>query len=109
GIETAGILSDVSSPILVVIIAILTAAFVASAVSGVEKGIQWLSNINMVLAVIVALIVFIGGPTLFILNVVPSAVGSFIEDLPQMAARAAASGVGVNEWHSPWAACNWAG
>ena len=36
---------------LVAIIAILTVVFVASAVSGVAKGIQWLSNINMVLAI----------------------------------------------------------
>ena len=36
---------------LIGIIAVLTAAFVLSAVSGVAKGIQWLSNINMVLAV----------------------------------------------------------
>ncbi|UVI34886.1 BCCT family transporter [Brevibacterium spongiae] len=108
GIESAGIMSDVSSPVLVIIIAILTAAFVASAVSGVEKGIQWLSNINMILAVIVALIVFIGGPTLFILNVIPSSIGSFIEDLPQMASRTAADGQGVNEWLSSWTVFYWA-
>ncbi len=36
------------------IIAMLTCAFVASAVSGIERGIQWLSNINMVLAAILA-------------------------------------------------------
>ena len=108
GIESAGIMSDVSSPVLVIIIAILTAAFVASAVSGVEKGIQWLSNINMVLAVIVALIVFIGGPTLFILNVIPSSVGSFIQDLPQLASRTAADGQGVNAWLSSWTVFYWA-
>ncbi|WP_432789107.1 BCCT family transporter [Brevibacterium sp. K11IcPPYGO002] len=108
GIESAGVMSEVSSPVLVIIIAILTAAFVVSAVSGVEKGIQWLSNINMVLAVIVALIVFIGGPTLFILNVVPSSVGSFIQDLPQLASRTAAEGQGVNEWLSSWTVFYWA-
>ena len=108
GIESAGIMSDVTSPVLVIIIAILTAAFVASAVSGVEKGIQWLSNINMVLALIVALIVFIGGPTLFILNVIPSSIGTFIQDLPQLASRTAADGGGVNEWLSSWTVFYWA-
>ncbi|RBP67933.1 choline/carnitine/betaine transport [Brevibacterium sanguinis] len=109
GIESAGFLSDVTSPVLVIIIAILTAAFVASAVSGVEKGIQWLSNINMVLAVILAIIVFIGGPTLFILNVVPSAVGAFISDLPEMASRTAADGgQTVSDWLSSWTVFYWA-
>ena len=109
GIESAGILSDVTSPILVLIIAILTAAFVASAVSGVERGIQWLSNINMVLAVILALIVFIGGPTLFILNAIPSSVGAFIEQLPTMASRTAADGgQSVSDWLSTWTVFYWA-
>ncbi|SCC38412.1 BCCT family transporter [Arthrobacter sp. NIO-1057] len=109
GIQSAGILEKVGSGVLVVIIAILTALFVASAVSGIERGIQWLSNINMVLAVILALIVFIGGPTLFILNVIPNAVGSFIGDLPQMASRTAASGdETMSSWLSSWTVFYWA-
>ena len=109
GIQATGMMEKVGSGVLVVIIAILTAAFVASAVSGVEKGIQWLSNINMVLAVIVALIVFIGGPTLFILNVIPNAIGSFIGDLPQMASRTAAAGdEAMSSWLSSWTVFYWA-
>jgi choline/carnitine/betaine transport len=109
GIESAGLLTQVTSPILVLIIAILTAAFVASAVSGIERGIQWLSNINMVLAVVLALIVFIGGPTLFILNAIPSSVGAFINQLPAMASRTAADGgESVSEWLSTWSVFYWA-
>ncbi|TAP25176.1 BCCT family transporter [Arthrobacter sp. S41] len=109
GIQSAGIMEKVGSGVLVVIIAILTALFVASAVSGIERGIQWLSNINMVLAVILALIVFIGGPTLFILNVIPNAVGAFIGDLPQMASRTAASGDStMSSWLSSWTVFYWA-
>ena len=43
-----------------------------TAVSGIERGIQFLANTNMVLAVVMALIVFVVGPTLFILNLIPS-------------------------------------
>ncbi|HJX79298.1 BCCT family transporter [Glutamicibacter sp.] len=109
GIQSAGMLDKVGSGMLVLIIAILTAMFVASAVSGIERGIQWLSNINMVLAVILALVVFIGGPTLFILNIIPNAVGSFISDLPQMASRTAASGdETMATWLSSWTIFYWA-
>ncbi|UYQ77321.1 BCCT family transporter [Glutamicibacter sp. JL.03c] len=109
GIQSAGIMSSVGSGVLVLIIAILTALFVASAVSGIERGIQWLSNINMVLAVALALVVFIGGPTLFILNVIPNAVGSFIADLPQMASRTASSGdADMASWLSSWTIFYWA-
>ncbi|GGA61746.1 BCCT family transporter [Pseudoclavibacter endophyticus] len=109
GLGASGIVGEVSALVLVIVIAVLTAAFVASAISGIERGIQWLSNINMVLAVLLALIVFIGGPTLFILNVIPGAVGGFIDDLPEMASRtAAAGGEALGTWMSSWTIFYWA-
>ncbi|NBE52879.1 BCCT family transporter [Streptomyces boluensis] len=83
--------SKVSTAVLVSIIAVLTVAFVASAVSGVEKGIQWLSNINMVLAGILAVFIFVVGPTVLVLDLVPTSVASFLGDLTQMAGRTEAS------------------
>ena len=62
GLKFNGWFGEVGTPVLVAIIAILTVAFVASAVSGVAKGIQWLSNINMVLAIALALFVFVARP-----------------------------------------------
>nr|WP_209436375.1 BCCT family transporter [Kocuria subflava] len=109
GLQATGMFEQMTSPILVGIIAILTAGFVASAVSGVARGIQWLSNINMVLALLLALIVFIGGPTLFILNIVPSAIGNFISELPGMASRTSAVGdEAVATWLSSWTIFYWA-
>ncbi|NUP25898.1 MAG: BCCT family transporter, partial [Nocardia sp.] len=54
GLEFNGWMDTVGKLGLVVVIAVLTVAFIVSAVSGVARGIQWLSNINMVLAVILA-------------------------------------------------------
>ena len=51
GLHIVGGLSETGNMVLVVIITVLTVAFVLSAVSGVARGIQWLSNINMVLAI----------------------------------------------------------
>jgi choline/carnitine/betaine transport len=91
------------------IIAILTVAFVASAVSGIAKGIQWLSNINMVLAGILALVVFIGGPTVLILNLIPTAIGDYFGDMAQMAARTAATGGDATAaWLASWTVFSWA-
>jgi choline/carnitine/betaine transport len=109
GVKEINWASHVGTPILVVIIAVLTAAFVASAVSGVEKGIQWLSNINMVLAGLLVLFVFIVGPTILMLNLLPTSVGSFIGELPQMAARTdSTAGKGVADWLSAWTVFYWA-
>ena len=109
GLEILGWAGTVGNGLLVGIIAVLTAAFVASAVSGVARGIQWLSNINMVLALVLALFVFVVGPTVFILNLLPGAVGSYFSDLAQMAARTEASGGDpMAEWLRGWTVFYWA-
>ncbi len=109
GLEIVGGIGKVGNGILVAIIAILTVAFIASAISGVEKGIQWLSNTNMVLAVVLAVFVFVVGPTVFMLDLIPTAVGSYFQDLAQMSARTeAAGGDGMSEWLSGWTVFYWA-
>ena len=109
GMEILGWAGDVGNGVLVGIIAVLTAAFVASAVSGIAKGIQWLSNINMVLALTLALFVFLVGPTVFILNLLPDAVGSYFSDLGAMAARTEATGGDpMAAWLRGWTVFYWA-
>src|SRR5690606_1584915 len=103
GVQELGWLEKVSTGLLVSIIAVLTLAFVASAVSGVEKGIQWLSNTNMVLALILALFVFAAGPTIVVLDLIPTSVFSYLGELPQLAGRTEASGGGgVADWLGSW-------
>ena len=60
------------------VIAVLTAAFVVSAVTGVHRGIQWLSNTNMVLAVVLITFLFLVGPTVFILNTFTESLGAYL-------------------------------
>lgn len=100
--------SATGNAVLIGIIAILTVAFVLSAVTGVAKGIQWLSNINMVLAIALAVFVFVVGPTVFILNLVPTSLGSYIQDLAMMSARTGAEGGKTNEWLQSWTVFYWA-
>jgi choline/carnitine/betaine transport len=109
GLQANGAISSPSRLVYVGIIAVLTVAFVASAVSGIERGIQWLSNINMVLALVLAIVVFIVGPTVFILNMIPSALGDYVRDLPEMASRTAAvGGADLPAWLASWTIFYWA-
>ncbi|TDO45395.1 choline/carnitine/betaine transport [Kribbella sp. VKM Ac-2527] len=109
GVQILGWLDRTGNAVLVGVIAVLTAAFVVSAVSGVAKGIQWLSNINMVLAVALAFFVFVVGPTVLILDLVPTAIGVYFRDLADMAARTEASGGDpMAEWLSGWTVFYWA-
>ncbi len=109
GLEIVAGIGTVGNGVLVGVIALLTVAFILSAVSGVAKGIQWLSNINMVLAIGLAVFVFVVGPTVFMLDLVPTAVGSYFQDLAMMSARTdAAGGDGMADWLSGWTVFYWA-
>ncbi len=108
GLQIVGGIGEVGNGVLVAIIAVLTAAFVLSAVSGVARGIQYLSNINMVLAVLLALFLFVVGPTVFILNLLPSSIGTYLGDLPTMAARTGAEGPETAAWLQSWTIFYWA-
>ncbi|MGA5412922.1 BCCT family transporter [Streptomyces pseudogriseolus] len=109
GVEKLDWLEKVGTGLLVSIIAVLTVAFVASAVSGVEKGIQWLSNINMVLALLLAVFVFVAGPTVLVLDLLPTSVFTYLGDLPEMAGRTDISGgEGVADWLGSWTVFYWA-
>ncbi|MGW1957475.1 BCCT family transporter [Streptomyces sp. NPDC001920] len=109
GFQELNWMDDVSTGLLVAIIAVLTLAFVASAVSGIERGIQWLSNTNMVLALILALFVFVAGPTIIVLDLLPTSIFSYLGDLPQLAGRTEASGgEGVADWLGSWTVFYWA-
>ncbi|GAA4673314.1 BCCT family transporter [Gordonia humi] len=109
GLKFAGWVGSVGTPILVVIIAVLTCCFILSAVSGIARGIQWLSNINMVLALLLAVFVFVVGPTLLILNLIPSALGDYIQDYVGMSSRTGADGdEQLASWLSSWTIFYWA-
>jgi choline/carnitine/betaine transport len=108
GLEIVGGLGTTGNAVIIGIIAVLTAAFVVSAVSGVAKGIQWLSNTNMVLAVLLALFLFVAGPTIFILDLLPTSIGSYVHDLATMSARSGAEGDETQAWLEGWTVFYWA-
>ncbi|WP_417218067.1 BCCT family transporter [Arthrobacter sp.] len=64
----------------IVIIAVITILFTLSALSGVNRGIKYISQFTMGLSVALAIYVFIAGPTNFISNIFFRAVGQYASD-----------------------------
>ncbi|MFJ9951562.1 BCCT family transporter [Kitasatospora sp. NPDC091207] len=89
-----------------VIIGSLTAAFVLSAFSGVHKGVKWLSTSNVVLASLIMLFVFVFGPTVFVLDAIPSTVGGYLSDLLVMSSQTGA--FTDEDWLGSWTIFYWA-
>ena len=88
------------------IIASLSVLFILSAVSGVGKGIQFLSNMNMVIAVLLLVFLAAIGPTVFILNTFSEALGDYLTNLVSMSFKTAAFSDG--DWLASWTIFYWA-
>jgi choline/carnitine/betaine transport len=95
-----------STQLELIVIVALTAAFVASAFSGVHRGVKWLSTTNVVLALFLVVFVFFAGPTLFILDAWPNAIGGYLTDL--VGISSATGAFGGAEWMGTWTIFYWA-
>lgn len=89
-----------------VVIGALTLAFVVSAFSGLYRGIKWLSTTNVVLAVLLMLFVFVVGPTVYVLDVLPASIGDYLSNLIFMSTRTGA--FSEPSWLGSWTVFYWA-
>ena len=95
-----------SNGVAVIIIVVLTTAFVVSAVSGVHRGIQWLANTNMVLAIALLLFLLVVGPTVFQFETLVESIGAYLSTIVPASFRTGA--FGDQEWLSSWTIFYWA-
>ena len=100
--------SELTNTMMIGIIAVLSACFVVSAVSGISRGIRYLSSINIVLTIGVIGLFFFAGPTLFLLNMLPSALMEYLGTLFQMMGRSASWGQDTVDFQSTWTVYYWA-
>lgn len=83
-----------------IIIVVITCVFLASAISGVNKGIKLLSNINTYLTFALLAIAFIVGPKISILNTMINGVGQHIQNF--FGDSLMISSFGDNSWVMNW-------
>jgi len=108
GITILGGVGPLGNNALIGIIAALSVCFVISAVSGVSRGIRYLSNINLTLAFVLALFVFFVGPTVFLLTLIPSTFSTYISEYLFMTGQSAAWGPDSAEFSNTWTVYYWA-
>ena len=108
GVEIVGGLPPTGTALAMVIIGVLTLGTIASAVSGVARGIRWLSNINMALALVLAVFIFVVGPTVFLMNIIPGAITEYVGTLPDMLGANMSEGEDMQTFLSSWTTFYWA-
>ncbi|WP_420918163.1 glycine betaine uptake BCCT transporter [Staphylococcus succinus] len=90
-----------------IIIIVVTILFIMSAWSGLSKGIQYLSNLNITLGAILMIAVLIIGPTILILNMMTSSAGSLLNSFLLNSFDTAAQNPQKREWMSSWTLYYW--
>ena len=97
-----------SETLAVAVIAVLTLCFVLSAVSGVEKGIKYLSNANAIAAALLVFFLFVVGPTVFIMGTFTTTMGDYLTHLPSMAFNTGVYDSEASSWLGGWTIFYWA-
>lgn len=94
-------------PVQMALIVLMMGAAISVAVSGVDKGIRILCDINMLLACSLLLFVLFAGPTQHLLNTLVQNVGDYLGHLPGKSFDLYAYG-GPSDWLGSWTVFYWA-
>ncbi|GEN84819.1 glycine betaine transporter OpuD [Sporosarcina luteola] len=91
-----------------IIIGIVTVLFIMSAWSGLSKGIKYLSNTNLILALALLGFVLILGPTLLIFDIFTDSLGGYFANIVSMSFRTAPLNASHRDWMDTWTIFYWA-
>jgi choline/glycine/proline betaine transport protein len=107
GLDFAGIASP-SSGGQIVIIAVITVFVLFSVLSGVTKGMKWLSSINLILAGILVIYLLIFGQTDFLLREWVQSIGNYIQNYIGLSFNVSAFQSAAGEsWQAGWTSFYW--
>lgn len=110
-IQIAGGLSFTTSTentfaVQLLIIVIVTVLYMISTITGLNKGIKYLSNVNIFLAFLLMIAIFVISRPSFIMNVFTSSFGGYIQHFPTMSLSL--NPFGQSDWIEGWTIFYWA-
>lgn len=107
GLEQVGI-AESTLGLQIVIILVVALLALASVVSGLAKGLRWLSNINIGLAGVLLVALLLLGPTLFLLREFVQSLGVYLSNvLPMTFNVSAFAGAEGEAWQAAWTTFYW--
>ena len=90
----------------VILIGLITAVALMSVVSGLTRGLKWLSVFNLILAIVLMLFVLVAGPTLFIILFLIESTGGYLQQLIELSFTTDA--IDGSTWQHDWTMFYWA-
>ena len=95
-----------STFIQVSLIFVITGLATISLLSGLNKGIRFLSELNMLICLALLLFILFLGPTVFLLNSFVEHFGSYLQNV--ISSMTWVNSLGSEEWRSQWTILYWA-
>ena len=96
----------VSKTVQIIIILVTSLLFMLSAVSGLDKGIKFLSNTNIILASAILVVAFIVGPKVLTLNILTEGIGNYFQNIVSETFQVGA--FKNSSWFGGWTVFYWA-
>ena len=94
--------------VLLAVIAIITSLATCSVLSGLDRGIKWLSNANLMLAAVLALAVLLLGQPLFVLREFVQTIGDYLSNFVHLSFRTLPfQGEAGESWLGTWTTYYW--
>ncbi|MEF3405567.1 BCCT family transporter [Agromyces sp. CCNWLW203] len=107
GLDYLGVLEP-SALSEVIIILVISVFVLWSVLSGVTKGMKWLSTANLVLAAVLVVYVLATGPTEFLLREFVQSIGNYIQNFIGLSFNVSAfQGTEGEEWQASWTSFYW--
>lgn len=107
GLDHIGVLRSTTTA-QVVIIALVSGLATVSVVSGLDRGLKWLSNVNVVMAGVLLLCILLLGSTLFLLREFVQSLGVYLANLLPMTFNVSAfAGEAGEAWQAGWTTFYW--
>lgn len=91
-----------------IILAVATILFIISAWSGIGRGIKYLSTINIVVAFVLLALLFIVGPSMYILNLFTTSIGKYAGNFIEMSFELKPLDGDQRQWINDWTIFYWA-
>jgi len=108
GLEILGVLPTSSFIYQVLIVVVLVSISIISAISGVDKGVRILSNINIISVAMFLLFVLILGPTIYLIGSFTDGIGNYISNFFNLTFNTHVYEPEMQPWFYDWTILYWA-
>lgn len=92
----------------VILIAVITGFVLFSVLSGVNRGMKWLSNFNLGLAAVFLITLLVLGPSVFLLREFVQSIGNYLQNFVGLSFTTSAfAGAEGEAWQATWTSFYW--